>query len=89
MKKYIFLIIAGVFSLALLFLLGTCRQDQDKSPMGEQPMDRRIGIIKSLGSSVAVNRGTHILELDDGETVLLGSLWKQHVAVLVFVRHFG
>lgn len=42
--------------------------------MDEQPLDRRVGEIKSLGSNVTVNQGTHILELDDGETVLLRSI---------------
>jgi hypothetical protein len=26
---------------------------------------------------------------ENGKTVEVGSLWKDHTAVLVFVRHFG
>jgi hypothetical protein len=38
------------------------------------PMDRRIGILKSLGGVKTSNQGTHILQLDDGNTILLKSL---------------
>jgi hypothetical protein len=71
MQKNLLLIITGIFSV---FLFIGCQQQQEEVFMDEQPMDRRVGEIKSLGSNVAVNQGTHILELDDGETILLRSI---------------
>lgn len=40
----------------------------------EQPNERRIGVIRSLGGLKTSNQGTHLLQLDDGDTVLLKSL---------------
>ncbi|MBU1954148.1 hypothetical protein KKH03_04210 [Patescibacteria group bacterium] len=36
-------------------------------------MDRRIGSIVSLGTVTSSSRGTHLLKLDDGDTILLKS----------------
>ncbi len=40
---------------------------------------------------MSVVRRLETLELtnDSGETVLLGSTWRDHSVVLVFLRHFG
>ena len=38
------------------------------------PLDRRIGLLKSLGGVKTSNQGTHVLQLDDGNTILLKSL---------------
>jgi hypothetical protein len=40
----------------------------------QMPLYRRIGILKSLGGVRTSNSGTHLLQLDDGDTILLKSL---------------
>lgn len=33
--------------------------------------------------------GAALVQGIDGERIQLGSLWREHALVLVFVRHFG
>lgn len=57
-----------------LFALGACQNsNNEREIIDDRPTDRRIGEIKSLGSTVST-KGTHLLELDDGSTILLRSL---------------
>ncbi|MBD3328259.1 hypothetical protein GF340_03050 [Candidatus Peregrinibacteria bacterium] len=59
---------------AVVFSLGACQNNNDdRAIIDDRPTDRRIGEIKSLGSTVST-KGTHLLELDDGSTILLRSL---------------
>lgn len=58
--------------MALLFA-GCQAQSSGHVDIDAAPLDRRIGMIKSLGANIS-GQGTHILQLDDGDTVLLKSL---------------
>ncbi|MFC1747758.1 hypothetical protein ACFL2V_03030 [Pseudomonadota bacterium] len=66
-------IIGLLIGFSLLMIVGGCQQNGEEI-IDEQPLDRRIGTIKSLGSVKTSNQGTHILELDSGDTVLLRSI---------------
>ncbi|HLG25483.1 MAG TPA: hypothetical protein VI588_01660, partial [Candidatus Gracilibacteria bacterium] len=58
----------------LLLFSGCQSQNKDAGHIDEMPLDRRVGIIKSLGSIRTESAGTHLLQLDDGSTILLKSL---------------
>lgn len=61
--------------LLMLLLLSGCQgSPQDDSAINDTPLDRRIGVIKSLGGVITDNQGTHLLQLDDGDTILLKSV---------------
>jgi hypothetical protein len=68
---------ASLISAAFIFMFGIsgCQgQSTDNKNVGDQqPLDRRIGILKSLGGVKTSNKGTHLLQLDDGSTILLKS----------------
>lgn len=69
--KGLALILMGVL------LLQGCQffQPKDNLPgVDNQPMERRIGEIKSLGGAAAPNQGTHLLKMDSGDNILLKSL---------------
>lgn len=59
-----------------IFVLAGCQSEQrDKAFFDDDiPMDRRIGEIRSLGGVKTESQGTHILQLDNGDTVLLKSI---------------
>lgn len=60
-----------------LFAFYGCQMLQPQTPsptIDEQPLDRRIGVIRSLGGVKTSNQGTHLLQLDDGSSILLKSL---------------
>ncbi len=59
--------------LFMLFALNGCSRQTTKGISDEAPLDRRIGLISALGNIPNV-KGTHILTLDDGSTILLKSL---------------
>ncbi len=65
-----------VFIMAASLFIQGCQffQDQKQPTIDEQPLERRIGVIKSLGGIRTSNQGTHLLQLDDGSTILLKSL---------------
>jgi len=66
-----------VFLLAasLLLIAGCQSKPQDQAFFKDDvPMDRRIGEIRSLGGVKTESQGTHILQLDNGDTVLLKSV---------------
>lgn len=75
-KYVIFSVIAlMVFGVTLLFY--GCQFFQPKSAPAvsdEAPQDRRIGVLKSLGGIRTSNQGTHLLQMDNGDTILLKSL---------------
>jgi hypothetical protein len=59
--------------LSLIFVFAGCQTDRQNSVnVIENPLERRIGVIKSLGD-VPNSSGTHILTLDNGDTVFLKS----------------
>lgn len=63
--------------LGIMFAFYGCQMLQPKETppnVDEQPLDRRIGLIKSLGGVKTSSQGTHLLQLDDGSTILLKSL---------------
>lgn len=67
----------GMFLLSgiVLFAVAGCQTSRDENfHYDEIPMDRRIGSIKSLGGIKTTSQGTHILQLDDGDTIMLKSL---------------
>ncbi len=73
--KSIPLIVIVLFSFFSLGLYG-CQSGQDTQETAnrnEQPLARRIGIVKSLGGVKTTVKGTHLLQLDDGSTILLKS----------------
>lgn len=54
--------------------LAACQSPQQEPvDFDEMPLDRLIGTIKSLGGATA-GQGTHLLQLDDGDTILLRSV---------------
>ncbi len=59
-----------------IFMLAGCQSEpQDQAFFNDDvPMDRRIGEIRSLGGVKTESQGTHILQLDNGDTVLLKSI---------------
>ncbi len=72
MKKITF---STILVLALVSSLYGCQQsNENRTDIDEQPLDRRIGVIKSLGGAKTSSAGTHLLQLDDGSTILLKSL---------------
>lgn len=70
----------GLFLLAAftgILLLPGCQFFESKSKdlnIDDHPLERRIGTIMSLGGIKTTNNGTHILSLDNGDTILLRSL---------------
>lgn len=73
MKKNI-LFLLMLLSLGFTIFSG-CQSSQDRpKDIDEVPTERRIGVIKSLGGVKTSNQGTHLLQLDDGDTILLKSL---------------
>ncbi len=65
-----------IFSLAVVsFLFLGCQNTEQKAPIiDDQPMERRVGELKSLGSVVMSNQGTHLLQMDNGDIIVLRSL---------------
>lgn len=57
-----------------IFIAG-CQSQQAENPYfnDDIPMDRRIGQVKSLGGVKTESQGTHILQMDNGDTILLKS----------------
>lgn len=68
----IFLFSVFIASLALTGCQSS--QPNDGIVIDDVPTDRRIGVITSLGGVPSTSSGTHILKLDDGDTILLKSL---------------
>jgi len=64
------LILACVAGVGLLSGCGTAEKNV---AVDQQPNERRIGVLKSLGGVRTSNQGTHLLSLDDGDTILLSS----------------
>lgn len=65
----------GVLFLSSIFLMMTACSQKSSGADGSvnaQPLDRRIGLVSSLGNIPHV-KGTNILTLDDGSTILLNS----------------
>jgi hypothetical protein len=70
-----------ILGLTLTFFVGVaalqgCQgsQEDDQFINDDIPTDRRIGILKSLGGIKTESAGTHLLQLDNGDTILLKSL---------------
>lgn len=89
------LLIVGIFSLFSFFTYSGCLfQNQDEDiQISDLPMERRIGVIRSLGGAKTSNNGTHILQMDDGSTILLKSTAidldsEKYKSVTVEVRGF-
>lgn len=79
MKRRVFfpLPVAALAVLSMAVVAGCQMFGGDaERPLGidELPTERRIGIIKSLGGVKTSSQGTHLLELDNGDTILLKSL---------------
>lgn len=68
------LFFAAVFIAALGFAGCQSADDHQGIVIDDVPMDRRIGTISSLGTVPGTTQGTHLLKLDDGDTILLKSL---------------
>lgn len=72
------LIFVGLVMLLMVGAFYGCQFLQPKTNPAElsdqMPLYRRIGILKSLGGVRTSNSGTHLLQLDDGNTILLKSL---------------
>jgi hypothetical protein len=72
------LIFAGLILFLMVGAFYGCQFLQPKenpSELNDQmPLYRRIGILKSLGGVRTSNSGTHILQLDNGDTILLKSI---------------
>jgi hypothetical protein len=62
--------------VVLLISLVGCKDSSpsDENKIEDIPLDRRIGVIKSLGGAKTSSNGTHLLQLDDGDTILLKSV---------------
>lgn len=76
-RKYIVLSLLALVIMGSAFFFYGCQffqSNSEQSQVDEAPQDRRIGVLKSLGGIRTSNQGTHILELDNGDTVLLKSL---------------
>lgn len=76
-RKYlIFSLLAAVIFIGTFAFYGCQFFQPQNEPQNidEQPQSRRIGIIKSLGGIRTSNQGTHLLQLDNGDTILLKSL---------------
>lgn len=76
-NKYLVLSLLSLLIFGSLFGFYGCQYFQQKGEpvaVDEKPQDRRIGVIKSLGGIRTSNQGTHLLQLDDGDTILLKSL---------------
>jgi len=71
-------VIIGLFLLLLVGFFYGCQLLQPKTVPQElsdqMPLYRRVGILKSLGGVRTSDSGTHLLEMDDGSTILLKSL---------------
>jgi hypothetical protein len=73
-KKFCYALLFTGFAFALFAFAGCQGQQNSANTQMNQPLDRRIGIIKSLGGVKTSNKGTHLLQQDDGSTILLKSL---------------
>ncbi len=74
-KLLIFSIAFTAFTIGAVVISGCQSQPvNDKGFNDDLPMDRRIGEIKSLGGVRTESQGTHLLQLDNGDTILLKSL---------------
>lgn len=67
------------FSLGMLvlgtFLLQACQtQTTQNTLIDGQTLDRRVGVLRSLGGVQTSNQGTHLLMLNNGNTILLKSV---------------
>ncbi len=62
--------------LSMLLLFSGCQSSTDPNTgiQEDHPLERRIGILKSLGGIKTSDQGTHLLKLDNGDTILLRSL---------------
>jgi len=61
--------------LSLVFFSGCQSSETEEGiTIDDVPLDRRIGVISSLGNVKTSSQGTHLLKLDDGDTILLKSL---------------
>ncbi len=77
MKKLQKTLPALMFILAFsLTSLSGCQNNPPEQGNGidQTPLDRRIGVIQSLGGATTNSQGTDILTMDDGTTILLKSL---------------
>ncbi len=75
-KLLLFSIAFTAFTIGAVLVSG-CQssQPQDSGDFNDDPpLDRRIGEIRSLGGVRTESRGTHLLQLDNGDTILLKSL---------------
>jgi hypothetical protein len=63
-----------IFAVVVISIFTGC-QTSTKEPnqINEAPLDRRIGVIRSLGGAVTTDSGTHLLTLDTGDTIFLKS----------------
>lgn len=74
-KLLIFSIAFTVFTIGAVVISGCQSQPENDITFNDElPMDRRIGEIKSLGGVRTESQGTHLLQLDNGDTILLKSL---------------
>lgn len=73
----LFVMVALVFTTTFTFFgcqMFSSPNTTDNLDIDHQPLDRRIGVLESLGGIRTTNQGTHLLKLDDGTTILLKSL---------------
>ncbi len=76
-KKYWFFSFLALLIFATTFIFYGCQFLQQRNEpvnIDEKPQDRKIGILKSLGGIRTSNQGTHLLQIENGSTVLLKSL---------------
>ncbi len=76
MKKSYIVLISSFFLLLSVFAISGCvSNDNDNGlKIDDFPLDRRIGSIVSLGTATTSSHGTHLLKMDDGDTILLKSV---------------
>ena len=75
--KYLVFSFVAVFAFISMFSFYGCQFLQQKNEpvnVDEATQSRRTGILKSLGGVRTSNQGTHLLQLDNGDTILLKSL---------------
>ncbi len=74
-KLLLFSVAFTAFTIGAVVISGCQSQQNQNSDFNDElPMDRRIGEIKSLGGVRTESQGTHLLQLDNGDTILLKSL---------------
>lgn len=74
--KSALIFLPALFLIFSLLGLSACQSGNDgreNAGKNDQPLARRIGVVKSLGGVKTTNMGTHVLQLDDGSTILLKS----------------